>query len=38
MAGDRMVTRRVARWMDTRLGSAKFARTALGKVRRASLR
>ncbi|QYG91258.1 ubiquinol-cytochrome c reductase cytochrome b subunit [Iamia sp. SCSIO 61187] len=32
MAGDRLVTRRVARWMDTRLGSAKFARTALGKV------
>lgn len=32
MARDRLVTRRVARWMDTRLGSAKFARTALGKV------
>ena len=32
MAGDRLITRRVARWMDTRLGSAKFARTALGKV------
>ncbi|HEU5152644.1 MAG TPA: ubiquinol-cytochrome c reductase cytochrome b subunit [Iamia sp.] len=32
MARDRLVTRRVARWMDTRLGSAKLARTALGKV------
>jgi ubiquinol-cytochrome c reductase cytochrome b subunit len=32
MARDRLVTRRVARWLDTRLGSAKFARTALGKV------
>ena len=27
-----MVTRRTARWVDARLGSAKFARTALGKV------
>lgn len=32
MARDRMVTRRVARWLDERTGSAKFARTALGKV------
>lgn len=32
MARDRLVTRRVARWLDGRLGSAKFARTALGKV------
>jgi ubiquinol-cytochrome c reductase cytochrome b subunit len=30
--GDRLITRRVARWMDARTGSAKFARTALGKV------
>ncbi len=29
---DRMVTRRTARWLDSRLGSARFARTALGKV------
>ncbi len=28
----RMLTRRGARWIDTRLGTAKFARTALGKV------
>ncbi len=28
----RMLTRRGARWIDTRLGAAKFARTALGKV------
>jgi len=27
-----MVTRRTARWVDERVGSAKFARTALGKV------
>jgi ubiquinol-cytochrome c reductase cytochrome b subunit len=27
-----MVTRRAARWLDARLGSAKFARSALGKV------
>ncbi|HEX7135562.1 MAG TPA: cytochrome b, partial [Iamia sp.] len=32
MARDRMVTRRVARWLDQRTGSAKLARTALGKV------
>ena len=32
MAGDRMITRRVARWLDQRTGSAKFARIALGKV------
>ncbi|MGI8939852.1 MAG: cytochrome bc1 complex cytochrome b subunit [Iamia sp.] len=32
MAKNRMVTRRVARWLDQRTGSAKFARTALGKV------
>ncbi len=32
MARDRLVSRRVARWLDQRLGSAKFARTALGKV------
>ena len=31
MAGNRMVTRRVARWIDERTGSAKFARTALGQ-------
>ncbi|CAN5863545.1 ubiquinol-cytochrome c reductase cytochrome b subunit [soil metagenome] len=29
---DRLLTRRVARWMDDRLGAASFARTALGKV------
>jgi ubiquinol-cytochrome c reductase cytochrome b subunit len=29
---NRLVTRRVARWIDDRLGSAKLARTALGKV------
>ena len=29
---DRLVTRRAARWLDDRLGSAKLARTALGKV------
>lgn len=29
---DRMLTRRGARWLDERLGSAKFARSALGKV------
>jgi ubiquinol-cytochrome c reductase cytochrome b subunit len=29
---DRLVTRRLARWIDDRLGSANFARTALGKV------
>ncbi len=28
----RLVTRRAARWVDTRLGTAKLARTALGKV------
>jgi len=32
MARDRLVSRRVARWLDQRTGSAKFARTALGKV------
>ena len=32
MAGDRLITRRVARWIDERTGSAKFARTALGKA------
>jgi ubiquinol-cytochrome c reductase cytochrome b subunit len=31
-ARNRLVTRRVARWIDDRLGSAKLARTALGKV------
>ena len=29
---DRLVTRRAARWLDARLGSAKLARSALGKV------
>ncbi len=29
---DRLVTRRTARWLDSRLGAAKFARSALGKV------
>ena len=29
---DRLITRRVARWIDNRVGTAKFARTALGKV------
>jgi len=29
---DRMLTRRTARWLDARTGSASFARTALGKV------
>ena len=29
---DRLLTRRLARWIDDRLGSAHFARTALGKV------
>ena len=28
----RLVTARVARWLDQRVGAAKFARTALGKV------
>ncbi|HXH56358.1 ubiquinol-cytochrome c reductase cytochrome b subunit [Iamia sp.] len=32
MARDRLITRRLARWVDTRTGSATFARTALGKV------
>lgn len=32
MSGDRLATRRLARWLDGRLGSAKLARTALGKV------
>jgi ubiquinol-cytochrome c reductase cytochrome b subunit len=32
MARDRLITRRTARWLDRRLGSATFARTALGKV------
>ncbi len=32
MARNRLITRRVARWVDERTGSAKFARTALGKV------
>lgn len=32
MARDRLITRRTARWLDERLGSAKLARTALGKV------
>lgn len=29
---DRLMTRRIARWIDNRVGSAKFARSALGKV------
>jgi len=29
---DRLITRRVARWIDNRVGTAKFARSALGKV------
>jgi len=29
---DRLITRRVARWIDSRVGTAKFARSALGKV------
>ncbi|CAN5133444.1 ubiquinol-cytochrome c reductase cytochrome b subunit [soil metagenome] len=29
---DRMVTQRTVRWVDQRLGAARFARTALGKV------
>ncbi len=29
---DRMLTRRGVRWLDTRLGGARFLRTALGKV------
>src|SRR5687767_1524919 len=29
---DPLVTRRIARWVDSRLGVAGFARTALGKV------
>jgi ubiquinol-cytochrome c reductase cytochrome b subunit len=29
---ERLLTHRLARWVDTRLGAAKFARTALNKV------
>ncbi|HEV7758501.1 MAG TPA: cytochrome b, partial [Acidimicrobiales bacterium] len=29
---ERMMSRRLARWVDDRLGSAKFARTVLNKV------
>jgi len=29
---DRLITRRIARWIDSRVGTAKFARSALGKV------
>ena len=29
---DRLITRRIARWIDGRVGTAKFARSALGKV------
>ena len=29
---ERLLTHRIARWVDTRLGAAKFARTALNKV------
>ncbi|MBV9952620.1 MAG: ubiquinol-cytochrome c reductase cytochrome b subunit [Acidimicrobiia bacterium] len=29
---DKLLTRRAARWLDARLGGAKYARTALGKV------
>jgi len=29
---ERLITRRVARWIDNRVGTAKFARSALGKV------
>ncbi|MCU1395978.1 MAG: menaquinol-cytochrome c reductase cytochrome b subunit precursor [Ilumatobacteraceae bacterium] len=29
---EKMLTKRMAKWIDNRVGSAKFARTALGKV------